>query len=166
MSDLLPEARQVLDYLVNTYTPEARVDEGAIEQATNLHGIAFNDAILDLAAHGLIQMDQTRLRLRAHAWVEAGEDVVGFSVEEDAVAVALAANKVQMDTDDVNVAIEAQALEHVTHLPVDRLNIAVLWLGDYAILSLQQWMSTQPYAFGAVQASYHTRRWLRALGRL
>lgn len=156
MSELTPEAEQVLKYLVLNSTPEDLVSFDRIEQSTNLHGITLSDAIAELDEFQLIDTQLGHARPGVRAWEIAGEDVVGFDIRADALEVAHAV----ADTQDW---VEAKQLEQMSGLPVTRLNIAVLLLHDEGGLELLLSMGTRPYAFDSVRATYQTRKWLRTI---
>ncbi len=156
MSELTPEAEQVLKYLVLNATPEDFVPLDRIEQSINLYDIPFRDATAEMEAFSLIDMSPGHVRPRAYAWEVAGADLGGFDVRADAVKVAQAVA-------DAKDWIESQQLEELTALPVVRLNIAALLLHDEDKIELLKALGTFPYAFVSARATYQTRKWLRTI---
>jgi hypothetical protein len=152
------EAVQILTYLALNSTPNDFVPFEHIVKATDLHETVFSDTIFELEESALVEVHYHYARPHARVWEIAGADVVGFDVCKDAFKLAQAVNDAQRDEE--HGWIEAQLLEQMVSLPVERLNIAALWLEDDGILDLRP-MGTRPYAFASARATGQTGKWLQ-----
>lgn len=166
VSELAPEAKQVLTYLVLNHTLPDSVYAAHIQNATGLSGLALADALNELRDYGLIVGEPLRtgefsaVKPTAHAWDVAGEAVVGFDVQADAQKVAQTLSDAQTDTKPVT--LYPEQIEELTGLPANRLNIATLWLKENGLIEATTITYTEPYAFAFAYATYQTRRWLRS----
>ncbi|HEY1391471.1 MAG TPA: hypothetical protein VGF38_23240 [Ktedonobacterales bacterium] len=158
MQSFTREAVQVLKYLVFNSTPIDFVPFVHIVKATDLHEAVFSDAIFELEESALVEVHYHNARPHARAWEIVGADVVGFDVCKDASKLAQAVNDAHGDEE--HGWIEAQLLEQMVSLPVERLNIAALWLEDDGILELRP-MGARPYAFASARATDLTGKWLQ-----
>ena len=158
MQSYTREAMQVLTYLALNATPSDFVPFDHIVKATDLHEAMFSDAIFALEESDLVEVHYHYARPHARVWEIVGADVVGFDVCKDAFELARAVSDAQGDKE--HGWIEAQLLEHMVSLPVERLNIAALWLEDDGILELRP-MGTRPYAFASARATDQTGKWLQ-----
>lgn len=158
MQSFTREAVQILTYLALNSTPSSFVPFEHIVKATDLHETVFSDAIFELEESDLVEVHYHYARPHARVWEIAGADVVGFDVCKDGIKLARAVNDAQ--DDDEHGWIEAQLLEQMVSLPVERLNIAALWLEDDGMLELRP-MGTRPYAFASARATDQTGKWLQ-----
>ena len=159
---LSPEASEVVRHLTLKVGLNVHVSAYDLANATQLNPMELNDAVDLLRSRGLIKTFNESgwepytfgsVTPRARAWLYLSKEELGYSLEQDMLAVAQCA---------VNHGrIDAATLEDETQLSPERLNLAVLALGDSHLIKLFDRVNNGPYSFLDVSATRQTREWIR-----